>query len=421
MTDVVLSLRLSDLDSAAIRARAREVVKMAGLESIQQTRMATAVSEIARNAMDHARHGVLEFRLEPSPGFAGQCLVAEVRDEGPGIADVAAVLAGPLLPNGRRANGIAGSRRLVDRMRIDSTPQGTRVRLEIDFPTGTATRSAEDISTMTAELMRRHPVSPVVELREQNRELLRIHQELREKQEELERADERKNQFVKTLVHELRTPLSTLEITLELLRRHPEMGKEKLLQRCAVMGRQTAQLTKLVEELMDVARVSQGKVQLDRRVTDLNELIVGAVEMTQGSVEAKAHEVQVRLDSQPVWIEADVPRLTQVACNLIQNSARYTPAGGRIEIDVRREGSEGIFQVADNGIGIAPDLLPHVFDLFVQGQESAPGTEGGLGIGLTLVHHLVSGHGGQVGVTSEGPGRGAIFTVRLPLTEHAAQ
>lgn len=418
MTNAVLSLRLSELDSAAIRARAREVAQIAGLESIQQTRMATAVSEIARNAVDHARQGILEFRLEPSPG-GGQCLVAEVRDEGPGIADVSAMLDGPMLPNGRRANGLAGSRRLVDRMKIDSTPQGTRVRLEVDFPTKTAARSADDIAAMAAELVRRRPVSPIVELREQNRELLRVHQELQEKQAALERADERKNQFVKTLVHELRSPLSTIELTLELLRRQPEMGTEQLQKRYATMGRQAAQLTKLVEELMDVARVSQGKLQLDRQVADLNDLIVGAVEMTQGTVRAKAHEVEVRLDAQPVWVEADVPRLTQVACNLIQNSARYTPAGGRIEVQVRREGSEGVFQIADNGIGIAPDLLPHVFELFVQGNNNAAGPEGGLGIGLNLVHHLVSGHGGKVGVTSGGLGQGSTFTVRLPLAEHA--
>jgi signal transduction histidine kinase len=255
----------------------------------------------------------------------------------------------------------------------------------------------------------------VQELQQQNRELLRIHQELQQKQAALEQADDRKNQFVKTLVHELRSPLSTLELTLTILRRRPDLGAEELLRRCDVMGRQTQQLTRLVEEMMDVARVSQGKVGLDLQPSDLNALVSEAVEMTGGAIAAKAHEMKLHLHPQPVWVSGDRSRLTQVVCNLVQNSARYTPHSGRIDVDVLASEGQAILRVRDNGVGIAGAFLPHVFDLFVQGDTRPPGMEGGLGIGLTLVRHLVAGHGGDVSVASAGPDQGSTFTVRLPL------
>jgi signal transduction histidine kinase len=273
------------------------------------------------------------------------------------------------------------------------------------------------VQRIAAEIARRQPASPTQELEEQNRELLKIHQELRDKQAALGQADERKNQFVKTLVHELRTPLSTLELNLALLRRKPELGASELLQRCEVMGRQTAQLTKLVDELMDAASVSQGKVQLRKEPSELNVLVASAVEMTSGVVAAKAHDLKVRLHGEPLWVEADATRLRQVICNLLQNSARYTPPNGVIEIAVARDDNRAVVKVTDNGMGIAGDLLPHVFDLFVQGDARPPGSEGGLGIGLTLVHHLVQRHGGEVNVASDGPGMGSTFTVALPLIQ----
>lgn len=422
MTSPILSLRLSDFELAGVRTCSREAARLVGLEGLQQTRLATAVSEIARNAMQHARGGSVEFFIEPSRGpDSGQCLVAEVRDEGPGIADVRAAMSGQLLPNGRMSSGISGSRRLVDRLTIQSSPPGgTVVRLEMDFPRGARFLSPSDIAELASELQRRRPVSAVQELQQQNRELLRIHQELQQKQAALEQADDRKNQFVKTLVHELRSPLSTLEMTLTILRRRPDMALEDRLKRYDVMGRQTKQLTHLVEELMDVARVSQGKMGLNRQPAELNALITEAVEMTGGAIAAKAHEMKLHLHPQPLWVSADRSRLTQVVCNLIQNSARYTPRNGRIEVAVLHGDGHAIVRVADNGVGIPGELLPHVFDLFVQGDTRPPGMEGGLGIGLTLVHHLVSGHGGDVSAASGGLDQGSTFTVRLPLITEPA-
>ncbi|MBK6007285.1 sensor histidine kinase [Ramlibacter ginsenosidimutans] len=417
MQSLILRLHLASHDLATIRKHARETAGLVGLEGLQQARMATAVSEIARNARDFAGGGMLEFRIEPSDTAPqGQCLVAQVSDDGPGIRDIDAAVRGVRLPSGRMSSGLAGSWRLVDRMSVVCPPPGgTVVRMEIDLPRGARTLSPADVQGIAAEIARRQPASPLQELEEQNRELLKIHQELRDKQAALEQADERKNQFVKTLVHELRTPLSTLDMNLALLRRKPELAAAELLARCEVMGRQTAQLTKLVDELMDAASVSQGKVQLRKAPSELNALVTSAVEMSGAAVAAKAHDLKVHLSGEPLWVEADATRLRQVICNLLQNSARYTPTRGVIEIDVARADNRAVVKVMDNGIGIPSDLLPHVFELFVQGEAKPPGSEGGLGIGLTLVHHLVARHGGEVDVASDGPDKGSTFTVTLPL------
>lgn len=421
MQSLILSLRLADFDLAAVRSHTRQAGELAGLETMQQTRLATAVSEIARNAKEFGRDGAVHFMIVTSPrGDGGQCFVAEVRDQGPGIPDVEAAMRGRRLPSGRISMGLPGSQRLVDRMSVTAPAgMGTVVRLEMDLPAGVRELSERDLRRM-AETIGRQPKSVLQELEQQNRELLKLHQELRLKQTALEQADERKNQFVMTLAHELRTPLSTLELTLAVLRRKADLAPAELERRYGVMGRQTAQLTRLVDELMDVARVSQGKLELRKEPLDLNELVAHAMEMSGGATAARQHEVSLALAGEPLRVSGDASRLTQVVCNLVQNAARYTPERGRIAISVLREGASGVVQVSDNGIGIAAELLPHVFDLFVQGQGKPPGSEGGLGIGLTLVRHLVASHGGEVGVASEGAGLGSTFTVKLPLLEPAA-
>ena len=290
----------------------------------------------------------------------------------------------------------------------------------MDLAPGRPVLSPADVARLSAELASRQPASPHQELEQQNQELMKIHQALLDKQKALEQADERKNQFVKTLVHELRTPLSTLNMTVAALQRKPDIEPAELLRRCEVMGRQTDQLTRLVDQLMDVARVSQGKIALDLEPTDLNALVAGALEMSGGTVAAKGHDIRLAASAEPLWVRVDRSRMTQVLCNLIQNAARYTPERGEIRVSVEADGERCRVQVRDNGIGIEGDLLPYVFDLFVQGNAKASHSEGGLGIGLTLVHHLVALHGGEVSVESEGADRGSTFAVTLPLVHAVA-
>lgn len=416
MSAVLLSLRLADQDLAAVRMQTRRTAELVGLDGMQQTRLATAVSEIARNAIEHAKGGTVCFLVAPPrEGAHSQRLLVEVRDDGPGIADVRQAMDGRRLATGRLSMGLPGSRRLVDRLAIEAPADGgTLVRLEMDRPPGAAELSAAELLRLATDIQSQRG-SPLRELEQQNRELLKVHQELREKQIALEKADERKNHFVKTLVHELRTPLSTLQLTLAVLRRRPDLPSEELVRRCEVMERQTTQLTKLVDELMDAARVAQDKVELERGPHDLNAVVAHALEMSGGALALNAHAVTLKLHPEVLWVDADPSRLTQVVCNLVQNSARYTPAKGHIGIEVARDGAQAVVTVTDDGIGITPDLLPYVFDLFVQGESRPPGLEGGLGIGLSLVRRLVTAHEGQVTAASPGADQGSTFTVRLPL------
>ncbi|HEY8359741.1 MAG TPA: sensor histidine kinase [Ramlibacter sp.] len=401
---------------ANLRTQAREIGVLVGLEGLQQTRFSTAVSEIARNAVEHATSGSVEFLVDCEQP---QRLLARITDAGPGFEDLEAVLAGRWTRAGRPALGISGSRRLVHGLTIASPASGGAVVvLEMLLPSSAPVHDAERLAAIAQRLrVDRNPQAMMEELQQQNRELLRIHQELRDKQLLLERADDFKNQFVVTLAHELRNPLSTLQMSLDVLRRKPDMSAEDVRRRHEVMQRQATQLSTLVEDLLDAARVSQGKVLLERKPSELNGLIADALEMTEGAIAAKAHRVSLQLHEGPLWVSADPSRLKQVICNLVQNSARYTPPQGSIAIRVTRQETQAVVEVADNGIGISAQDLPHIFGLFSQGGGGAE-RHGGLGVGLALVHRLVQDHGGTVHAASNGANQGSRFTVSLPLAAH---
>jgi signal transduction histidine kinase len=417
-----VSTRFTSKDLVAIRAQAREVGELAGLETLQQTRFATAVSEITRNAVQYAGEGTITFSVMREQDAHGAMLVAQVTDRGPGIADIDAVLSGMgTSASGRAPMGILGSKRLVDRLTMESPATGgTSVQLEMSLPRNAPHLDAEDMARFASRSAMHKARSPHEELDKQNRELLRALQELREKQTALEKADEMKNHFITTLAHELRSPLSTLDMSLELMRRRPDASADERATRREVMARQTGQMTKLVDDLMDVARVRQGKVQLNKVPVEVNTLVTQSVEMTGAAIAAKAHNVSVDLHGAPLWVSGDAPRLTQVLCNLIQNSARYTAPGGAIRVKVRPQDTCAVIEVEDNGIGISPEMLPQIFGMFVQGHGGGETSEGGLGLGLTLVHHLVNDHGGAVSAASEGLDQGSRFVVRLPLTQAPA-
>ena len=414
MAQSLLVAPITSDTQASLRTQARRIGELVGLEGVQQTRFSTAVSEIARNAVEYAASGSAEFLVDD--GRRPQRLLVRITDSGPGFKDLEAVLAGRWTRDGRPAMGIAGSRRLVNSLTIASSVSGGAVvELEVALPPSAGVHSAEQLAAIAEQLrVDRTPQSLMEELQQQNRELLRIHQELRDKQLQLERADDFKNQFVVTLAHELRNPLSTLQMSLDLFKRMPDMSPDDVRRRHEVMQRQTTQLNKLVEGLLDAARVSQGKVQLERQPAELNRLIADALEMTESAIAAKAHSVSVELHDEPLWVSADPPRLMQVICNLVQNSARYTAPNGAIAIRVKRVDTLAVVEVADNGIGISAQDLPNIFSLFAQGARTGEG-HGGLGVGLALVRQLVHDHGGTVLAASDGANQGSRFTVSLPL------
>ena len=229
----------------------------------------------------------------------------------------------------------------------------------------------------------------------------------------LREADRRKDEFLATLAHELRNPLAPISNAVHLLRR-PD-GRRTADRMVEMVGRQVRQIVRLVDDLMDVSRITQGKLELRREPLSLAEVLSMAVETSMPAIEAGRHELAVSLPDETLMLDADRVRLTQVFGNMLNNAAKYTDRGGRIWVDARREGQEVVVAVRDSGIGIPAAKLPHVFEMFAQAHRDSARGQAGLGIGLTMVRSLVELHGGSVEARSEGPGRGSEFLVRLPL------
>jgi signal transduction histidine kinase len=232
--------------------------------------------------------------------------------------------------------------------------------------------------------------------------------------EEIQSADRRKNEFLATLSHELRNPLAPIRAALHMLR-GGELDVARAAPLLETMERQVAQMTRLVEDLLDISRITRGVIELKSEVVDVSSEVRAALESCAGQVQAGKHEVKLNLPARPVNVKADPVRLQQVLENLLLNAAKYTDPGGRIEVSLRQEGAEAVIEVRDNGIGIEPAKLQQVWELFVQVDDSHERTRKGLGIGLALVKDLVQRHGGKVEASSAGLGRGSTFAVRLPV------
>jgi len=227
-----------------------------------------------------------------------------------------------------------------------------------------------------------------------------------------EHANVAKDQFLAMLGHELRNPLSAIANAATLLERTPDAAVATRMR--GIVQRQVQHLVRIVNELLDVARVTSGKVVLTRSVVDLGVVVVHAIEALKDTGRFAGRSLDARVDSAPVL--GDETRLEQIATNLVENACKYTPEGGHITVRVRVDGSDAELCVSDDGAGIPDDLLPHVFDLFVQGERTLERAQGGLGLGLPVVKRLVDLHGGTVTVHSDGPGRGSRFVVRFPLS-----
>jgi two-component system CheB/CheR fusion protein len=230
-------------------------------------------------------------------------------------------------------------------------------------------------------------------------------------------SDQHKTLFLAKLSHELRNPLGAISNALELMR-HPAGGTTPA-EATGIFERQLNQLYRLAEDLLDVTRISTGKVGVKPQLLDVREPVTAAVETVQPLFEKKRHRLIQHILPTPMRVSGDPMRLEQVFVNLLTNAARYTDESGEIEVRASSDENEVFVHVIDHGIGIAPDLLPHVFDLFTRGERAAAHAEDGLGIGLALVKELVDAHGGSVQVRSDGLGKGSEFTVRLPLAESA--
>jgi PAS domain S-box-containing protein len=241
---------------------------------------------------------------------------------------------------------------------------------------------------------------------------------LKRAEQALKEADRRKDEFLATLAHELRNPLAPICNALVLLQPHDQQRRraDRLVE---MVQRQVRHIVRLVDDLLEVSRITRGKIKLRRAPVELAEVLRHAVEASLPLIEARHQHLHVATPDAPVTLDADGVRLTQVVANLLNNAAKYTGDGGDIWLDARGGGQEAVVSVRDNGMGMSRDMLPRVFEMFVQGEPGGI-DQGGLGIGLTMVRKLVELHEGSIEARSEGPGRGAEFIVRLPLAPPCA-
>ena len=236
---------------------------------------------------------------------------------------------------------------------------------------------------------------------------------LRRKADELTEADQRKDRFLATLAHELRNPLAPISNALILLQRGLNEPQQQQWA-CAVIERQVRQLTRLVDDLLDVSRIGRGKVQLQCDEVDLKSIVANALEVSRPQLEERGQTLHLELAAEPLKVFGDRLRLAQVVINLLNNAAKFTPAGGNIWLHAAREGNELVVRVRDDGQGIEPSMLVRIFEVFTQADAGNERSRGGLGIGLALVRSLVELHGGRVEAHSAGPGQGSEFVMRLP-------
>ncbi len=245
----------------------------------------------------------------------------------------------------------------------------------------------------------------------------KLERQLREQADELLVADRRKDEFLAMLAHELRNPLAPLRNAVHLLDTGSGNDPALIAGTLPIMQRQIEHLVRLVDDLLDAARISQGKITLEHGIVELQSILHAAVETVQPLVQLRQHRLELILNPRPLHVDGDSTRLTQMFANILHNAAKYTADGGNIRVTLTDEDGAAVVRVRDIGQGISPELLPSIFEPFTQADQSLARSAGGLGIGLALVRRLSELHGGTVRANSEGPDRGSEFELRLPLVD----
>jgi signal transduction histidine kinase/CheY-like chemotaxis protein len=430
-----------DQDVVQARQRARQIARLLGLEELDQVRTATAVSEVARNAMRYAGHGRVEFLLET--GSHPPALVVRVSDQGPGIRDLEAVLSGRYRSATGLGLGLVGARRLVDDLQVASAPgSGTRVTLSKHLPTGMRPETLHR-AAVADELARETPADLGDELRRLNQELLRaldelgrrnddllhlnreledtnrgvvaLYAELDEKAESLRRADQMKSRFLSHMSHEFRTPLNSILALARLLedRTDGELTAEQEKQ-VGFIQRSAQELTEMVNDLLDLAKVEAGRVDIrpgDFEMTRLFGVLRGLMRPLQ-MAGAAALVFEEPAGVPPLY--SDEAKIAQILRNLVANALKFTERGEvRVSADVSSDGARVIVSVTDTGIGIAPADQERIFQEFGQVDGPVQRRVKGTGLGLALSRKLAEILGGTLTVRSV-PGQGSTFTLALP-------
>lgn len=441
MIERILAIAIStEFDVIAARQRARQIAEACGFTTLDQARIGTVVSELARNIFNYVGAGTVSFAIAGHE--APQQLLITLEDEGAGIADIDLILSGKYRSATGMGLGILSAKRLMDRFDIESGPRGTKITVGRRFPPQSAVITAADFEGIVAQFEALPANAALSEARHENRELSDALEALQTRQDELlsattrleetnrrvealnsllddkaaalQRADRSKDEFLAILSHELRGPLSAAGMAAQLLQ-SKTISPERASQMGELIARQVVHMSKLVEDLLDVSRVSRGLVQIDKGPVELHEVVAAAVEQVQSAANLKHHTIEQKLGRARLLVLGDRTRLVQVVSNLLTNSIRYTDEGGAILVMLETRGAMAVVCVTDNGSGIGADLMPRLFDLYVQAERSSDRTGGGLGLGLALVKNLVEAHEGTVTVDSAGEGHGSTFTVCLPL------
>jgi signal transduction histidine kinase len=372
--------------------------------------------EVTRELMERARlkcvvcYDALSLAREMEEG-AGVIVMTDVGLTAPGFEQVQAVLSRQppwsdlpivlLLQTGTQSPLAA---------QVIST--FTNVTL-LDRPTSARTL----ISAVQTAIRARHRQ---YQTREQLEALRQAQETLEDRERELHKADRRKDEFLAMLAHELRNPLAPIRNASELLARTlPADSQSQSV--VGLVKRQVAHLTRLVDDLLDVSRITQGRIELQRRPVELSSVVEQALESVEPYMREKRHKVHLSSRFDDLYVDGDSARLVQCVANILTNAAKYTDPDGEIHIESFREGSEAVIRVTDNGVGISQELLPQIFELFVQSDRTLDRSQGGLGIGLSVVQRLVEMHGGKVSASSPGPGLGSSFEIRLPLVDAPAK
>jgi signal transduction histidine kinase/CheY-like chemotaxis protein len=279
--------------------------------------------------------------------------------------------------------------------------------------------SLDNVTVLDRPASARSMISAVQSALRDRRKQYRIRDQLEQQaqaERALVRADQRKDEFLATLAHELRNPLAPIRNGLQILAKL--RGNDPQIRRLLdIMERQMAQMVKLIDELLDVSRISTGKVVLHKQRTDMRQIIGAALEGSQPLIDAAGHRLEVQAGDEAVWVYGDPGRLAQVVGNLVNNAAKYTPNGGHIVVRMKHWDRTVEVSVEDTGVGIPPDMLASVFDMFTQVNRTLDRSQGGLGIGLALVRRLMELHGGTVHAESGGPNRGSRFSIRMPAQD----
>jgi signal transduction histidine kinase len=292
--------------------------------------------------------------------------------------------------------------------RLNSSLAQANARLEL------ANTNLQEEKTRELERLNSHLKRANTELESTNRVLQSEVSERARAEAALKEADRHKDEFLAVLAHELRNPLAPIRNAVEIMRRS-SLSDPQLVWSRDVVERQVKHLTRLVDDLLDVSRITRGNINLSREPVSVSTIIARAIETIQPLIAEQRHELTVDVTDEVLEVEGDLTRLTQVLGNLLNNAAKYTDPGGTIVVSARRTNADVEIRVRDNGIGIPPELLPRLFQLFTQVDAAAHRAQGGLGIGLALVRQLVQMHGGSVTAYSSGPGTGSEFLIRLPL------